>query len=196
MIATCDQASLLGSGAAPGQDLWVSGKSGCSALGLAWLLGERELPAELAKTCVEQHLSPRARIGLGQRLHKDSLARSLIDVSDGIFQDSVHLAIQSEVTIEIEIPLLPIPSGLSPDLQERATRGGEDYELLFSASADARTSLGALAMELDIPLTRIGKILPAQAHAPLIVRDANGYETALSISDCLSTGYQHFRNPL
>jgi thiamine-monophosphate kinase len=50
--------------------------------------------------------------------------------------------------------------------------GGDDYELLFTASADRRSMLEELSRELRLPLARIGTITPG--HANLTVLDESG----------------------
>ena len=49
---------------------------------------------------------------------------------------------------------------------------GDDYELLFTAAAERRGDLAALARELRIPLSRIGSI--ARGEAKLAVLDESG----------------------
>jgi thiamine-monophosphate kinase len=73
-----------------------------------------------------------------------------MDLSDGLSLDLRRLCLESKVSAEIDSPL-PIAPGAS--LQE-ALHGGEDYELLFTASARKRIpqSIGAL------PISQIGLI--------------------------------------
>ena len=63
--------------------------------------------------------------------------------------------------------------------------GGDDYELCFTAPASARARLAAIAVELSLPVTRIGTI---SAEPGLRVRDAEGRVLA-----ALPQAFDHFR---
>ena len=65
-----------------------------------------------------------------------------------------------------------------------AVTGGDDYELLFTAPAEAEPALARIAAELDLPLTRLGEI---RAEPGLDVLDGSGRPLSLG-----SGGYRHF----
>ena len=59
----------------------------------------------------------------------------MIDISDGLVQDSIHLATNSNLSLELNVSKLPLPncSSLKEDeILNAALYGGDDYELLFS----------------------------------------------------------------
>jgi len=62
--------------------------------------------------------------------------------------------------------------------RECALRGGDDYELCFTAAADQRDALLYLSESLDVPLTRVGRITEGQGV------QVDG--------EAASGGYQHF----
>ena len=66
----------------------------------------------------------------------------------------------------------------------RAMTGGDDYELLFTASADREPELARIAAELNLPLTRIGEIV---AEPGLTALDQTGRPIALDAG-----GWRHF----
>ena len=150
-------AALRRDRAEPGDDLWVSGALGGAALALR--LGEQAAPLE------RQRLDrPEPRVALGLALRH--LARSAIDVSDGLIGDLGHVCDRSRVGAEVDWPAVP----LSPGLQSEegalhpalALGGGDDYELLFSAAPENRRSIEALGTRLGLPLARIGRIVAGQ----------------------------------
>ena len=71
----------------------------------------------------------------------------------------------SGVGVEIDATALPISeaargwhAGAGTDALMAALAGGDDYELLFTAAPERRGELAALAAELALPLTRIGRL--------------------------------------
>ena len=63
--------------------------------------------------------------------------------------------------------------------------GGDDYELCFTVPAARCAELAEISARLDLPLTRIGKIVAGRG---CIVRDASGNPL-----DIETGGYDHFR---
>jgi thiamine-monophosphate kinase len=155
--------ALLRSGAKPGDLLYVTGALGGAAAGLACLtefaLPARPNPPRIPKklaTRLAPHLCPQPRIAQGLWLQRRGLASAAIDLSDGISTDLAHLCEESGVAAEINAAALPINPAAT---LEQALHGGEDYELLFTASPAARLPR-AIA---GVPVTRIGHILNARA---------------------------------
>jgi thiamine-monophosphate kinase len=74
---------------------------------------------------------------VGRFLRKKGLASAMIDISDGLSTDLAHICEESGVGAEIETAALPVGEMGKParrvDLRF-ALHGGEDYELLFTAS--------------------------------------------------------------
>jgi thiamine-monophosphate kinase len=166
-------------GARPGQRVFVTGRLGASALGLACLLSDDD--ADDAAPFRAAFLSPRARLDCARAIADH--ASSAIDISDGLAQDATHVAEASDVTLELSWPSIPV----APDLPTVASRhqkrptelvlaGGEDYELLFTA--DEHPALSTFA-------TPIGRVL--RGPAQVVVLDRNGEPLALT------PGFDHFR---
>ncbi|OGS91597.1 MAG: thiamine-phosphate kinase [Gallionellales bacterium GWA2_59_43] len=178
------QLALRRSGAQVGDDIWVSGSLGDAALALAHLQGRIALD-EIAFAACAQHLhQPQPRVELGLALR--GIANSAIDVSDGLLADLGHILECSNVGAEIAFDMLPVSQALrSCSQQKLALSGGDDYELCFTVSAVRAAEVRAIAERLELPLTRIGKIV---AHHGCIVHDASG--NAINIE---TEGYDHFR---
>jgi len=122
-------------GARPGDQLALCGPVGFAALGLRMLLKKPSWTAadEIETIALHAWRRPRARIEEGLRcMH----ASSLIDISDGLAQDALHLAMASGVQIDIDSStvvspaLITLAKKLGFDAHELALSGGEDYALL------------------------------------------------------------------
>lgn len=147
-------------GAVVGDDIWVSGTLGDSALALDLLQSGQPLSAFIA----ERHFRPEARVALGQQLATEGLATAMLDLSDGLSGDLNHLLRSSAVGACVDPERLPLSAEFKVALQENQTlfdlalSGGEDYELLFTANVQSRVRLEKLSEELLLPLHRIGEI--------------------------------------
>ena len=172
--------------AVPGDDLWVSGQPGLAALALAHLQGRTRLPGPLAERCLAALQQPQARVELGLRLR--DLAHAAIDVSDGLLADLGHILERSELGAEIFVAKLPpLPAAVDPVLARRCQlAGGDDYELVFSAPANRRAELAALASEVAVPLWRFGHVV---GGAPGCLRVLDEIGRPLTIDE---KGFDHF----
>ena len=74
------------------------------------------------------------------------LATAMIDISDGIAADAARLAEASGCGAVVELGLLPLAAGASP---EQAASGGEDFELLAALPPGARSL---------VPVTVVGQL--------------------------------------
>lgn len=176
--------ALRRDGAKVGDDIWVSGKLGQAALGLANLQGKFKFYGEVRDECLKALHQPQPRVSLGLALR--GIANSAIDISDGLLADLGHILERSNVGAEIEVEALPIvDDGVEKEVaQQCALAGGDDYELCFTAPESQRDVLMALAEQLKFPLTRVGHI---KATLGCVVRDGEG--KAMKIEKC---GYDHF----
>jgi thiamine-monophosphate kinase len=179
--------ALLRSGAQAGDDLYVSGRVGDARLALEAFRGRVQLAGEVferVRTAMEQ---PRPRVALGLALR--GVARSAIDVSDGLLGDLSHLLRRSSVgaTVEVDsLPLSPELAAQSPDWQrECGLAGGDDYELLFTAAQSAAGRVQAAAREAGVAVTRIGRI---EAAAGLRLTDRHGRAVAPTFGS-----FDHFK---
>ena len=69
-----------------------------------------------------------------------------------------------------------------------ALEGGEDYELMFTAPAGAGSSIRALAREMTVALTRIGRV---EGGAGVVLNDHRGRHAPRGRG-----GYDHFAAPV
>jgi thiamine-monophosphate kinase len=182
---------LFRRGVKVGNDLFVSGTLGNAALGLKIL--QKEGFMGRPKGLIEKHLSPSPRIELGQALARHRLATAMIDVSDGLLIDTTHLLEESGVGARIWEDRIPLSRSYrkwihsySKDFYQVALTGGEDYELLFTASPEKKEKISTLALSSKIPITWIGEILPQKEGFHIIRRDGKEYSPG-------RLGFEHFR---
>lgn len=156
--------ALRRDGARVGDDVWVTGTLGDAAGALALL--ERD-PVGVLRLRLDR---PTPRVEAGRALI--DVASACVDVSDGLLADLGHVATRSGVGAQVEIDALPASDALCAAF-DAATRmpmqasGGDDYELCFTAPADARARIAVLASSLDLRITRIGRMVPGEGVHPV-----------------------------
>jgi thiamine-monophosphate kinase len=178
------------SGAQAGDDIWVSNTLGDAALGLAALRGKVSLDAAQREYCVHRLEAPTPRVALGLALR--GIARSMLDISDGLAGDLAHIARASGVRAQVNADALPLAPALRSVPRELALQcalaGGDDYELCFTAAPGQRAGVEAAGRSAGVTVTRIGSILPGPAGvAPVGFVDAAGRDLSLKLG-----GYDHF----
>lgn len=177
-------------GARPGDDLYVTGTLGDSALALALLRGRVKRPNSAEKHLLARHHRPTPRLAAGALLAKRNLASAMIDISDGLIQDLGHICQASQVGAKIELDKLPLSAAYRAlagnDGLNYALSGGEDYELLFTAAPRLREKIAALSKPAGVAFTRIGRCAPAGHGIELI--DATGRRVAPR-----RQGHDHFK---
>ena len=155
--------ALRRDGARAGDAIYVSGRLGGSALGLATRRG----------AAWRRHVRPEPRLALGRFLRERLQATAAMDLSDGLSLDLRRLCLASRCRAEIDPP--PRFPGAT---LEQALHGGEDYELLFTVRAGTRVP----EQFENIPLTCIG-----------VMRRGRPGEVRLEGRVLAPLGYDHFR---
>lgn len=197
--------ALRRDGARAGDALWIShpvgGGIGDARLALEVFRGTQALPGEAFARVRQAMELPQPRVALGRALR--GLATAAIDVSDGLAGDLGHILRRSGVAACIDVDTLP----LSPDLarlplalqREYALAGGDDYELLFTAPAEADGAVRAAAEAANaalpggpaVAVRRIGRIGEADPAAPALrLVDGAGRPLAMALR-----GFDHFATP-
>lgn len=174
-----------------GDVIWISGTLGDAAGALVqWKekrgqvhFSEENEPDPFLRSRLNR---PTPRIALGRALR--GIAHACIDVSDGLMADLGHICQASHVGAQVDIDALPSSEALHSafdrdhchDLQ---ATGGDDYELCFTAPADARDAIDAAARNTGVTVTRIGAIVAAAGVAGA---------TAEGVWSAPATGWTHF----
>ena len=171
-----------------GDDVWLSGATGEAALALAHLKRRVKLEGAALEACLARLHTPEPRVDLGERLR--GLARSAIDVSDGLLADLGHILEASRVGAELLWDSLPRAKAIAECADAALARecllaGGDDYELVFTAPRPKRAEIEALGKDLEVPLALIGVAVPGDPVVRL--RDARGELASRS-----RKGFDHF----
>ncbi len=167
----------------------VTGNLGTAYMGLQLLERERIVmqanenatPAfEGREYLLERQLKPEARRDIIEKLHEAGIKpTAMMDISDGLSSELMHICTQSNVGCAVYEDKLPIDYQAAALAEEMnlnivtcALNGGEDYELLFTCSLDDYEKLIPLE---DVYL--IGHITKPEHGINLIGR--NGEEISL-----------------
>lgn len=180
-------------GAKPGDCLLLTGHLGQAAAGLALA---REPALALApgvrEPLVTAWADPWPRVSEGRVISGSGACTAMIDVSDGLASDLGHLCEAGAVGATVWADRLPVDAGLAAfaeaagrDLLEVALRGGEEYELLFTARSEASSAL-ALAIQhaTGTPVSIIGQVEPKDVGLSLIAADGQRHPLP-------TLGFQH-----
>ena len=171
-------------GAKPNDLVCVSGDLGSAYLGLQILEREKQIYIENPGVqpdlegfdyILERQLKPEARVDIIDLLAEMGVKpTSMIDVSDGLSSELLHICKQSGVGCTIyedKLPIDPVAYDTARELNLDPTtcmlNGGEDYELLFTISIDDFDKI-----KHNPSITIIGHITPKDEGANLV--PANG----------------------
>jgi thiamine-monophosphate kinase len=175
--------------ARPGDGLFVTGTIGDAVLGLrATSLG---LSADHEKFLSDRYLLPEPRVEIIDGLKE--FASAGLDISDGLVADAGHLSTASSVRFDIQLDAIPVSVSAAVWLATLPDRnagfvdlvtGGDDYEILFTASGDQEAGILAAAANAGVRVTKIGR---ADQGGGVDIRASNG-----EIVQILQTGFTHF----
>ncbi len=129
-------------GAKPGDILCVTGDLGGAYMGLLLLEREKKVfrAMEGREYILERQLKPEARTDMVKKLkEKGIVPTAMIDISDGLASEALHIAKSSDAGVVIHEERIPIDQVTFDTAREfsivptvAALNGGEDYELLFT----------------------------------------------------------------
>jgi len=166
----------------------VSGDLGAAYMGLQLL--EREKVAYSGQTdfqpefggreyILERQLKPEARKDIIEMLDKAGVVpTSMIDISDGLSSEILHISKESKVGCRIFEDRIPVDyqtaamaEELNMNIMTVAMNGGEDYELLFTVPLALYDALAAIK-----GISVIGHITKAEDGNVLVGRDGGEVE--------------------
>jgi thiamine-monophosphate kinase len=170
------------SSAKVGEFIYVTGPLGDSAGGLHAILNGLERSDDV-DFLIGKHKRPIPRVKEGPALVKSGKVGAMMDISDGIASDLRHILKASSVGAQVHLDRIPLSENLrhvcgrhGMDPYRLATGGGEDYELLFTAS-------DGIEDHLDFPVYQIGEIVSGDS----LIWMADG-----KVVDFEIEGYNHF----
>lgn len=166
----------------------VSGDLGAAYMGLQLLERERVVGAGQEdfqpdfsgrEYILERQLKPEARRDVIEELHKLGIKpTAMMDVSDGLSSELLHICHDSNVGCRIYEERIPIDyqtavmaEELNMNLVTAAMNGGEDYELLFTVPLADHDKVQQMTTA-----KLIGRITRPELGAYLVPRDDNGEE--------------------
>lgn len=181
-----------------GDLICVSGFLGGAFLGLTILEREKKIFAETGAQpdlegqnyIVGRLLKPEARKDIVEFFEEQQIVpTSMIDISDGLSSEILHICKQSElgcVLYEDKIPVYEdarqFAYKLELDPTACALSGGEDYELLFTiAQADYEK------IKQNDQISIVGYMTPADEGSHIITRGGNRHEL-------VAQGWNHIKN--
>lgn len=181
------------SGAKDTDLICVSGNLGAAYMGLQLMEREKRIfesqksnPETAAQPdfsgreyLIERLLKPEARRDIIQRLHEAGIRpTSMMDISDGLSSEAMHICKQSHTGCRIYEERIPIDYQTAVTAEEfnmnvytAALNGGEDYELLFTVPLTDHEKVEQLD---DVKV--IGHITRPELGAKLITRDGNEFD--------------------
>lgn len=170
------------SGAGEHDLICVTGDLGAAYMGLHLLEREKRalggLPDPQPKFegheyILGRQLRPEARVDVIEELAKRGIVpTSMIDITDGLSSDLLHLCKDSDKGARIYLNRLPIAGQSSAMAEElhsdpviAALNGGEDYELLFTVPVSLQGEMEAMGVDI------IGHITAPQKGVMLVTPD-------------------------
>ena len=170
-----------------GDKIAVTNCLGASAAGLKMLSKNLKFKLKYAKELKQAHLTPNPRVVEGQLLIEKGVKCGM-DISDGLVGDLMHICQESKVSAKINVDLIPVSPAVKTCFDERALElaltGGEDYELLFTASP---VVMNRVKKAMQCPVTVIGEITTGKAGKVTLV-DSKGKPFSIK-----KAGWDHFK---
>ena len=175
-------------GAKPTDIICVSGDLGAAFMGLQLLerenrisAGQKDFQPDFAgkEYILERQLKPEARRDIVEALRKEGIKpTSMIDVSDGLSSELLHICKESGVGCRVYEDKIPIDyqtalmaEEFNMNLVTAAMNGGEDYELLFTVPLTDHEKIEKMK-----GVNMIGYITKPELGAALVSRDGNEME--------------------
>jgi thiamine-monophosphate kinase len=175
---------LSRSSAQAGEIVAVTGSLGAAAAGLEILKKKRSLDPEAESRLKDAFLHPTPRVAEGLLLVEQGV-KAAIDISDGLVADLGQICKASGVGARLEVERVPIEPAVKAAFGEKALEmalsGGEDYELIFTASAEIVAKVKKAASG---PITVIGEVTAGKV-VTLVDKQGQPFELK-------KAGWEHF----
>ena len=195
------------SGAKPTDIVCVSGDLGAAYMGLQLLERENRVAAKAnpdfqpdfagKEYILERQLKPEARKDIVELLAANGIKpTSMMDVSDGLSSELLHICKSSGVGCRIYEDRIPIDyqtavmaEEFNMNLVMTAMNGGEDYELLFTVPITDNEKIEKLK-----EVKAIGYITKPELGAAMVTRDGNEIEIRAQGWNAFSDNAENVKN--
>lgn len=155
---TKGRAFVRNRGAAPGDDIFVTGLVAEAAAGMHAL----DAPGGASSDAFGRFFFPEPRVAAGLALCGSGSATAMTDTSDGLLADMEKIASLSGAGASLFLERVPVCERFRGPAEEAVTVGG-DYELVFTARPRTRGAIEGIARRTGVRMTRIGEITPPGA---------------------------------
>ncbi len=176
--------AIVRSGARVGDSIYVTGPLGGAAAALRLLNQGERIGAGSKDVLLKKQVAPEARVAIGKQLRESGAVTAMIDLSDGVSSDLMHLCRASNVGAVIVANELPFEAdvmevaGSVDAMLDIVLNGGEDFELLFTAPQEKISTLN---------LTDVFRIGEVTGTVGVIELERDGKRELLPPG-----GYRHF----
>lgn len=158
MFGLCYQMPPCRSDAKIGDKIFVTGVLGLSKIGLDIRLGKFDNEGLDNKSFYEQAYLLPSPPPVKAALSLMPYMNASMDISDGLLVDLNKIADASDVSFKLNFDTIPIaPLDDKTYALDCALNGGDDYQILFTSSADI-SLIDSVAQENNIKITEIGVI--------------------------------------
>jgi len=143
-------------------DIYVTGNLGDSFIGLKILQNKIKTTKKFKTYFLNKYFEPEIQIKLTKKLIK--FANSSIDISDGLIDDLEKMMNKQKLSYKILEEKIPISNNLFNYIKKNNLKktdfisNGDDYQILFTASADKSRIISTTSKNLGIKISKIGKI--------------------------------------
>ena len=186
---------LKRSGAQVGDRICVTGHLGGAEAGLRLLIQSRNDPTRRqspAFNSVARHRTPVPRVQEARLLAESGEVHAMIDISDGLSADVLHIGEDSGAGITLYADVLPIDPAtveaarvLQDDPIQLAMNSGEEFELVCTVTEKETTRLcRRITDATGTPMTVIGEVVPSDS--------GNTWRNESGTHVLVSGGYDHF----
>lgn len=174
--------SVQRSGARPHDRIYVTGELGAPVALLEQMFAEPT--RKFRASSYPAHFYPQPQVAVAKYLREHQIASAMVDISDGLSTDIMHICQESHVGAVLRANAIPIASLNRHEVELRhALHGGDEYQLLFTAPQGRRVP-NAIA---GVPITLIGYV--TEDAGEVMIEYENGNATELEAG-----GWQHFGN--
>jgi thiamine-monophosphate kinase len=169
-----------------GDDIYVTGTLGMSALALSIMNGKVKWDTDIPDKAVSRLNRPEPRVDMAISLR--GLANSAIDISDGLAGDLGHLILSSGTGAEIFLDKLPVYAELeqleTAQKWHHALNMGDDYELCFTVPEKYQENVMEIGERFKCNVSCVGKVTDGKS---ITWKAADGAAVNME-----SSGYMHF----